>query len=309
MIGIAIASDRRAKNSTIGGLGARGWSRRGTAASPSPSRRPAPARGGCARSQTAVLKCVVVTITGTRPATCSRIVRVSSSRSSSASTNCSEKLARMQRPLRAGVDHEVDAALLAREVERAVLGEGGRRDREDAAVAGVVGSLAHGGSISANGAALPRRGSRPGSRSRSPRRPAARARRRACGSRRRRPCRACCARSSARRACSSASGMSRCRRPAVAIELDPVAVAHRRQRAAGARLGRHVQHHGAVGGAAHARIGDAHHVGHALRQQLGRQAHVADLGHAGVAAAGRSSSAPAPSRRRRRASGSTMRAL
>jgi len=46
-----------------------------------------------------VEKCVVVTITGTRPATCSRIVRVSVSRSSSPSTNCSEKLARMHRPV------------------------------------------------------------------------------------------------------------------------------------------------------------------------------------------------------------------
>ena len=60
------------------------------------------APSACARrlrsTQTRVLKCVVVTITGTRPATCSRMVRVSSSRSSSVSTNCSEKLARMQRP-------------------------------------------------------------------------------------------------------------------------------------------------------------------------------------------------------------------
>ncbi|MCY1305325.1 hypothetical protein D9M70_551210 [compost metagenome] len=56
----------------------------------------------CARrlraAQTWVLKCVVVTMTGTRPATYSRMVRVRISRSSSDSTNCSEKLARMQRP-------------------------------------------------------------------------------------------------------------------------------------------------------------------------------------------------------------------
>jgi hypothetical protein len=49
-------------------------------------------------AHTAVLKCVVVTITGTRPSTCSRIVRVSTSRSPSDSRNCSEKLARMARP-------------------------------------------------------------------------------------------------------------------------------------------------------------------------------------------------------------------
>ncbi|MNT30996.1 hypothetical protein D3C86_231480 [compost metagenome] len=49
-------------------------------------------------AQTWVPKCVVVTITGTRPATCSSMVRVSTSRSSSDSTNCSEKFARMHRP-------------------------------------------------------------------------------------------------------------------------------------------------------------------------------------------------------------------
>ena len=41
---------------------------------------------------------------------------------------------------------------------------------------------------------------------------------------------------------------------------------------------------GAVGGAAHAGVGDADHVGDALAQQLGRQAHVAAFGHAGIAA-------------------------
>jgi hypothetical protein len=57
----------------------------------------------CARrlrsAQTLVPKCVVVTITGTRPATCLRMVAVSVSRSSSDSTNCSEKLASMHRPV------------------------------------------------------------------------------------------------------------------------------------------------------------------------------------------------------------------
>ena len=47
---------------------------------------------------TRVPKWVVVTMTGTRPATCSRMAFVSTSRSSSASTNCSEKFARMHRP-------------------------------------------------------------------------------------------------------------------------------------------------------------------------------------------------------------------
>ena len=42
-------------------------------------------------------------------------------------------------------------------------------------------------------------------------------------------------------------------------------VAHQRERAADRRLGRDVQHDGAEGGAAHARVGDAHHVLDALR--------------------------------------------
>src|SRR6185295_16819417 len=97
MIGIDSASDRRWKYSTI---------------APSGTRIVAPWYGGititiaapsaCARRERSIvnreLKCVVVTITGTRPATCSMIVRASNSRSSSASTNCSEKLARMQMP-------------------------------------------------------------------------------------------------------------------------------------------------------------------------------------------------------------------
>src|SRR5699024_1006081 len=41
--------------------------------------------------------------------------------------------------------------------------------------------------------------------------------------------------------------------------------------------------HGAVGGSRHAAVADAHHVAHALFEQLGRQRHVGDLGHAGVA--------------------------
>jgi hypothetical protein len=68
-----------------------------------------------------------------------------------------------------------------------------------------------------------------------------------------------------------------------AVEFDEVAFAHRGQRPAGCGFGCHVQHHRAIGRAAHAGVRDAHHVLHALAQQLGRQAHVADLGHAGVA--------------------------
>jgi hypothetical protein len=56
----------------------------------------------CARrlrsAQTWDEKCVVVTITGTRPATWRRTASAIRSRSSSLSANCSEKLARMHRP-------------------------------------------------------------------------------------------------------------------------------------------------------------------------------------------------------------------
>jgi hypothetical protein len=44
-------------------------------------------------------KWVVVTITGTRPATCSSTACMTCSRSSSVSTNCSDQLARMQMPV------------------------------------------------------------------------------------------------------------------------------------------------------------------------------------------------------------------
>ena len=68
------------------------------------------------------------------------------------------------------------------------------------------------------------------------------------------------------------------------VQLDHVAGADHGQRAAARGLGRGVQDHGAIGGAGHARVRDADHVGDALAQDLGRQAHVADLGHAGIAA-------------------------
>ena len=57
------------------------------------------------------------------------------------------------------------------------------------------------------------------------------------------------------------------RRPAH-VERDHVAVLDQRQRAAGRGLGRHVQNDRAVRGAAHARVGDADHVGDALAQKL-----------------------------------------
>ena len=44
-----------------------------------------------------------------------------------------------------------------------------------------------------------------------------------------------------------------------------------------------MQHDGAVRGAAHARVRDAQHVGHALAQQLRRDRQLAPLGHARAA--------------------------
>ena len=45
-----------------------------------------------------------------------------------------------------------------------------------------------------------------------------------------------------------------------------------------------MEHDRAVGRAAHARIGDAHHVGDALAQNLRRQGHVPDFRHPGISA-------------------------
>ncbi len=66
------------------------------------------------------------------------------------------------------------------------------------------------------------------------------------------------------------------------IELDPVAFFYCRQRPAGCGFRGNVQNHRAVCRAAHACIGNTHHVGHAFCQQLGRQAHVADFSHARI---------------------------
>ena len=97
MIGMSIASDTFWKKSRIAASGTRivaPWYGGMTMTIAAPA--------SCARrlrsAQTRELKWVVVTITGTRPATWSRIAAVSVSRSSSASANCSEKFARMQRP-------------------------------------------------------------------------------------------------------------------------------------------------------------------------------------------------------------------
>ena len=66
------------------------------------------------------------------------------------------------------------------------------------------------------------------------------------------------------------------------IEDDHIALLHQRQRTAGGRLRRDVQDDGAIGGAAHARVRDPHHVGDPFLQDLGRQAQISDFGHARI---------------------------
>ena len=64
------------------------------------------------------------------------------------------------------------------------------------------------------------------------------------------------------------------------VEFDDVAVAHQRERPADEGFRRDVQHAGAVARAAHARVGDAHHVAHALGQQFLRDRQLAPFRHA-----------------------------
>ena len=133
MIGIEIAADAASKNSTIAGSGTRTvapWYGGMIITSDAPA--------ACARrlrsAHTRVPKCVVVTMTGTRPATWS-----------STATHDALALVVGQRELlgevredadavRAGVDHEVDAAALAVEVELAAVVEDRRRHGKDTAV-------------------------------------------------------------------------------------------------------------------------------------------------------------------------------
>ena len=67
------------------------------------------------------------------------------------------------------------------------------------------------------------------------------------------------------------------------IQLDNVPVFNQRQRTAQRAFRRHMQDDGAVGGAAHARIGDPDHIAHTLFQQLLRDGQITDFGHAGSA--------------------------
>src|SRR4051812_44614327 len=64
------------------------------------------------------------------------------------------------------------------------------------------------------------------------------------------------------------------------IERDAVAVPHQRQRSADIGFGGYVQNAGAVAGAAHARIGDPHHVADSLLHELGRDRQHAPFRHA-----------------------------
>src|SRR6185437_16845661 len=67
------------------------------------------------------------------------------------------------------------------------------------------------------------------------------------------------------------------------VEADTVAVAYQRERTAGGRFRRHVQHDGAERGAAHARVRDAHHVLDAFGAELLRDRQGASLRHTGCA--------------------------
>src|SRR5579862_184972 len=67
------------------------------------------------------------------------------------------------------------------------------------------------------------------------------------------------------------------------VELDHISVLNQRQRPAYRRFGRDVQDHRSVCRAAHAAVGDADYVRDAAFQQLFRDRHVADFGHAGIA--------------------------
>src|SRR5918999_3532079 len=71
--------------------------------------------------------------------------------------------------------------------------------------------------------------------------------------------------------------------PLLDIELDEIAIAYQREWAADEGFRRDVQHAGAVARAAHARIRDAHHVAHALLEELLRHRQHAPLGHPGAA--------------------------
>ena len=135
--------------------------------------------------------------------------------------------------------------------------------------------------------------------------PAARARRTGADSRARA---ACGARHCALRRASSAASTSRSSRRSRTESRMRSPVAHERERSADRRFGRYVQHDRAVRGAAHARVGDAHHVLYAGARELRRDRQVAGFGHAVAALRSRSSACTRKSSGATSSAGSSMRA-
>ena len=119
------------------------------------------------------------------------------------------------------------------------------------------------------------------------------------------PARASCA---AARACSSAVIDQKLDAALLHRQPDAVAVAHQAERAAGGGIGRDVQHDGAEGGAAHARVGDADHVLDAVLRELLRDRQIAGLRHRLGRSAGRRSAAPECPAASTSSAGSSMRA-
>ena len=68
------------------------------------------------------------------------------------------------------------------------------------------------------------------------------------------------------------------------IQRDHVSRLHQRERPACRGFRRSVENNCSISSAAHTRIGNADHIFHAFAQKLGRQQHIADFGHPGIAA-------------------------
>src|SRR3954454_5033200 len=274
------------------------------------------APAACARrlrsAHTRVLKCEVVTITGTRPATCSRVRSVSTSRSSSLSTNCSEKLARMQRPFEpASIMKSRQRRWLWRTnspSSRNVVGTTGNTPLNRGAIVWLMQTSPE------LVATFPSRCSRTYGPTCPPRIEETRLRqlppsvivtrdRRAAASDQEVEIDPLVGLQDVINVDLDIAPLGRALRglpgPPAHFELGPVhmqmqaarcnikrdevPVPHERKRSPSRRLGRNMQHHGAVRRARHACVRDADHVAYALLEQLRRQGHVADLRHTRVA--------------------------
>ncbi len=75
-----------------------------------------------------------MTMTGTRPATCFSTASITVLALGVGQHELLGEIGQNAEAVRAGVDHEVDAAPLAVEIEFAAIVEDGGRDRKDAAV-------------------------------------------------------------------------------------------------------------------------------------------------------------------------------